>query len=242
MKKTILFLSLIILYSCNKTLDLSAVELGSKADQYNLENNKNLDHNNLKGHYEWKTKNGKNTLISIDNGETITNYHEINKIKNQFNYSGIPTDSTWDVKIVVYQGKIAEVNARFAKNNAFLFLEKILRKLGTPSKIRFDTTTINDKSDKDIYLKLQKIFPKETKLNKSEIYIEEDLTYPRDILWDKDKVLYIINIIIDGKYFSVNYRPLTKKACKDRVLYPAPLEEEKNNNPFYEYFEILSVY
>jgi hypothetical protein len=237
MKKTILFLALIILYSCNNTLDLSTVELGNKADQYDLESNKNLEHNTLKGHYEWKKSADKNTLITVDNGEIITNYHEINKIKNQFNYSGIPTDSTWDVKIVVYKGEIAEVNARFAKENTFLFLGKILKKLGNPSKVNFDTATINNKSDREIYLKLHKFFPKETKLYKPEGIVGEDFTYPRDIIWDKDKVLYIVNIIMYSENFSVNYRPMTKKACKDRVLYPAPLPEQKDNIPFYEYLK-----
>jgi len=237
MKKTIVFLSFILLYSCSKPLDLSTLELGSDAKQYDLENNKNLEKNILKGHYEWK-KNDKKTLITVDNGEIVTNYHEINKLKNQINYLGIPTDSTWDVKIVVYKGEIAEINARFLQENAFTFIEKILKKLGQPSKINFSTETLDHKIEQDIYLKLKKCFPKDTKLEKLPEYANNRLTYPRDMLWNKNKTLYILNIILDNHgVFSVNYRPMTKKACQDRVLYPAPLKEQKDNIPFYEYLK-----
>ncbi|WP_192502029.1 hypothetical protein [Flavobacterium sp. PL002] len=238
MKKIIVLLSFILLCSCNKTLDLSTLELGSNAKKHELESNKNLESEILKGHYEWKNINEKRTLITVDKGEEVTNYHEINKVKNQFNYSGIPTDSTWDVKIVVYKGEITEINARFAQENAFIFIEKILKKLGHPSKISFDTTILDSQIEKDIYLKLKKYFPKDTKRSKLPEYVDYQLKYPRDMLWDKDKVLYIVNIILDNRgNVSVNYRPMTKKACKDRVLYPAPLNEEKDRIPFYEYLK-----
>lgn len=238
MRKIIFFLSFILFCSCSKPLDLSTLELGKDAKQYDLKNNKNLEIEILKGHYEWKNINGKTALTTVDKGEEVTNYHEINKIKNQFNYSGIPTDSTWNVKIVVYKEEITEINARFSEENAFMFIEKILKKLGHPSKISFDTQTFDTKIEKDIYLQLKKYFPNDTKRVKLPEYVDHQLTYPRDMLWNKDKVIYIVNVILDNNgNFSVNYRPMTKKACQDRVLYPAPIKEEKDRIPFYEYLK-----
>lgn len=233
MKKIIIFLFLIILYSCNKTLDLSTVALGNNPQLYDLENNQNLEKNVLKGHYGWKNIDGKNTLTTVDNGEVVTNYHEINKIKNQFNYAGVQTDSTWDVKIVVYKDEIAEVNAIFSNENSFKFIEKLLKNLGEPTKIYNEKTGFDEHRDQNIYSNFKKYFPKNTNLEKDSIYVDKQLTYPRNILWDKEKSITILGIYLDNDKIRLDYKTMLKKAYFDRVLYPVPTQ----NSPFYEYLK-----
>ena len=233
MKKIIICLLLLTtITSCNKTLDLSTLDIGSEAELYNLESNKNLESNILKGHYEWKNVNGKNTLVSINNGEEVTNYHEINDVKNQFNYGEIPTDSTWDSKIVVYKDKIAEVNATFSNENAFKLIETVLKKLGKPAKIVTDITGFNENMDEKIYSNFKKAFPLETKLQKDSASVDKQLTYPRNILWDKQNDITIIGIYLnnDGT-IRLEYKIMSKQAYFEGVLYPPALAE----NPFYEH-------
>jgi hypothetical protein len=228
------FSIMILLPGCNNVLDISTLELGSNAQQYDLENNKNLEKNILKGHYEWKNVGEKKTLTTVDNGEKIINYYEINKFKNQFNYSGVPTDSTWDVKIVVYNDEIAEINVTFSKENSFQFIETILKKLGNPSEISCDITHLNKNIDKKIYYNFKKYFPKDTELKKDSSYVDKKLTYPRSVLWDKEKSIIILSIFLenDGELRLV-YSALSKKPFFERVLYPAPQKEA----PFYEYLK-----
>lgn len=232
MKKTIILLFLLTITSCNKALDLSTLDLGGDAKQYNLENNKNLDKTILKGHYEWKKIDGKNALTTIDNGEKVTKYLEINNVKNQFNYIEIPTDSTWDSKIVVYKDKIAEVNAKFSNKNAFKLIETVLKKLGKPSKIVTDITGFNENMDEKIYSNFKKFFPLETKLQNDSSYVDKQLTYPRNILWDKKNDIAIVGIELynDGK-LRLEFRIMSKQAYFDGVLYPPALPQ----SPFYEY-------
>jgi hypothetical protein len=231
MKRVLFFLLALMLLGCNKSLDLSTVELGSDANKYDLDSNESLEKNIQKGHYEWKKVDGNNTVITVDNGEKTVNYYEIGRLKNQFNYAGIPTDSTWDTKIVVYKGIIAEVNATIAKDKAFLFIENILKKLGTPSSIIDDSKSLKENIAKISYNKFHEFFPKNTKLVKGNLY---ELTYPSAMIWNKSEVLYILNFMLDTNGdVTITYRPMTKKACKDRVLYPAPQKE----SPFYEYLK-----
>ena len=233
MKKIIFFLFVITAFSCNKTIDLSKLELGSNSQQYNLDKNKNLEKNILKGHSEWKNIDGKITLTTIDNGEIVTNYHEINKVKNQFNYSGIQTDSTWDSKIVVYKDEIAEVNAVFSNDNSFKIIQILLKKLGEPTKIYNETTGFDNNRNQSIYSNFKKFFPKNTSLEKDSIYVDKQLTYPRNILWNKEKTITILGVYLDNDKIRLDYKTMSKKAYFDRVLYPAPTE----NTPFYEYLK-----
>jgi hypothetical protein len=234
MKKTFAFLFLIILCSCSKTLDLSTLVLGSNAEQYDLEHNQNLEKNALKGHYEWKDIDGKKTLTTVDNGEIVTNYHEVNKIKNQFNYLGIPTDSTWDVKIVVYKDKIAEVNATFSNENSFKLIEKLLKNLGEPTKIYNETTGFGEHRNQNIYSNFKKYFPKSTNLEKDSIYVDKQLTHPINVLWDKENNITTIGIYLDSDdKLRLVFGTMSKKAYFDRVLYPVATE----NSPFYDYLK-----
>jgi hypothetical protein len=234
MRKIIVFLSLALLCSCSKPLDLATLELGSDAKQYNLENNQYLETNSLKGHYEWKDIHGKKTLTTVDNGEIVTNYHEINKIKNQFNYQGVSTDSTWDVKIVVYKNKIAEVNATFSNENSFKLIENLLKKLGEPTQISKDKTDFGEHRNQNIYSNFKKYFPKNTNLEKDSINVDKQLTHPREILWDKKNSITTIGIYLDNDdKIRLVFANMSKKAYFDRVLYPAPTE----NSPFYDYLK-----
>lgn len=234
MRKIIVFLSLVLLCSCSKPLDLATLEPGNDAKQYNLENNQYLEANSLKGHYEWKDIHGKKTLITVNNGEIVTNYHEINKIKNQFHYRGVPTDSTWDVKIVIYKNKIAEVNATFSNENSFKLIENLLKTLGEPTKINNDKTDFGNHRNKNIYSNFKKYFPKNTNLEKDSINVDKQLTHPREVLWDKKNSITTIGIYLgnDDKIRLV-FANMSKKAYFDRVLYPAPTE----NSPFYDYLK-----
>lgn len=173
-------------------------------------------------------------IITVNNGEIVTNYHEINKIKNQFHYRGVPTDSTWDVKIVIYKNKIAEVNATFSNENSFKLIENLLKTLGEPTKINNDKTDFGNHRNKNIYSNFKKYFPKNTNLEKDSINVDKQLTHPREVLWDKKNSITTIGIYLgnDDKIRLV-FANMSKKAYFDRVLYPAPTE----NSPFYDYLK-----
>lgn len=234
MKKKFAFLSLVILCSCNKTLDLSTLILGSNAEKYNLDNNQNLEKYVLKGHYEWKNINGKKTCVTVDNGEIVTNYSQINDVKSEFSYFEIPTDSAWDVKIIVYKDKIAEVDATFSNENSFKFIEQLLKNLGEPTKIYNEKIAFGGHRNQNIYSNFKKYFPKNTNLEKDSGYVDKQLTYPRNVLWDKKNHITIIETYLDNDdKLRFIFRAMTKKAYEDRVLSPSPTK----NNPFYKYLK-----
>lgn len=234
MRKIIAFLSLVILCSCNKNLDLSALILGSNADQYDLGNNQNLEKYVLKGHYEWKKVNGKQTPVTVDNGEIVTNYSQINEVKTEFNYFGISTDSTWDVKVIVYKNKVAEISATFSNENSFKFIEQLLKNLGEPTKIYTEKTGFGEHRNRNIYSNFKKYFPKNTNLEKDSSFVDKQLTHPRNILWNKKNNLTIIEVYLDNDdNLRFVFRTMAKEAYLDRVLSASPTKY----NPFYEYLK-----
>lgn len=233
MKQVIIFLFAVILYSCNKTVDLSTVEVGGDAQQYDLDSNKNLQQHTLQGYYGWQNINDKLVLTFVKKGEKTNNYLEINKLKNQFNYSGFPTDSTWDIKIVVYEGKIAEINATFSKESAFQVAESLIKKLGKPTFVNNETRNYDDKIDRSFYPNFKKYFPNDTDLKIDSLDYYKQFTHPRDVLWDNEKTITILGFYLDYENLRVEFKSMSRKAFFDNVLYPPPTEK----NPFYEYFK-----
>ncbi|PQL92361.1 hypothetical protein [Apibacter adventoris] len=216
-----LFLTLI---SCNKSLDLSTIELGETAEKFDLNQYKILQKREYKGYYIVDTINGKADISMRDNGILTTEYFldtDESTIKKNFahklNYAGIPIDSSWGTKIIVYKNKIASLNIIAKEKYALDFADKLLRKLGKPTEIVSANQNIDKHKDSIVFNLFHKVFPAKTYwINKE----TQELSFPNIIIWNKGNKLHVLTLTLDYNGTIRNmYFPITQEAYHDHVVF-----------------------
>jgi hypothetical protein len=225
MKRILFFLLALILIGCNKSLDLSTVELGSDANKYELDKYTLLSKSQQKGHYEVQHKRDDASLVLKDNvsgvslvlkdnGERVTNYVFIgDPITKQFNYDGIMIDPNSGVSLSVYEDKIAYMDLTVDYKSKFKLFDLLKNKLGEPIEI-----VNNERLLTDIDLDMQKLFleklPKETKVDKE----NGILSYPERLFWIKDNIFYKLELNPSGKSIESSLTIISKRAFMDKII------------------------
>ena len=216
MKKTFAFLSLIILCSCSKTLDLSTIDFDKPANLYSLEKLKTYRTDKQKGHYEIKDLKDKVSLVLKDDGERVTNYIFMDEATSQINFYGLNIDPVLGAKVVDYNNEIGFISANIIYKKTPELINYLNKKLGKPTDIIY-SERLEEILDLGASKILFQTLPQYTKKQKNDLG-NDVINYPQHIIWNKKNVIY--QLTLEPLNNSVNnvIKIISKKAFKDRVI------------------------
>jgi hypothetical protein len=216
MKKTIFFMSILILCSCSKTLDLSTIDFDNPSNSYPLKELNPYRKENQKGHYEIKEDKDEVSLVLKDNGERVTNYIFMDETTSQINFSGLKIDTVLGANVVDYNEKIGFISATIVSKQTPELINYLNKELGKPTEIIY-----NERSEEILDLGASKILlqtlPQFTKKQKDDLG-NDVINYPQHIIWDKKDVIYQLTLEPINNSVSNVIKIISKKAFKDKII------------------------
>lgn len=215
MKKSLIFLLVVVLCSCNsQSLDLSKIEFDKSSGSYHLEELKTYRKEEQKGHYEVQHNDGTVLLILKDDGEIVSNYIFMEKPNTEkLNYAGIMIDPNIGASLSVYEDKIAYINMTVDHKSKFKLFDLLKNKLGSPTEFvnkGRSLSMFDSEIKKEILLK----FPEIAKIDEE----NGELSFPKIIVWVKDNLFYQFTLNPVGNSVESSLVIISKKALKDRII------------------------
>lgn len=219
MKKLLNLLILLMVISCTKkSLDLSKIAIGDDAENINLNIFRPTKTMQQFGHFELVQNGNELTLGLVDSGEKVTTYYFVNENVGDLNYLGYPVDSVLGAKIIVYNGKVEYIGSEFVQSSNDNLLGAIIENLGTPTEV-IKNNILKETIDLDAYQILKSELSSYI-IEKMEIEgSPSEIIYPQWMVWDKDNILYVLDIDPLNNYVNIGLHIMSKKALKDKVIF-----------------------
>jgi len=208
-------LSISIMSCSSQPLDISKFDFNQPAKNY-LKNINVERIDTIKGH---KYFNVKSQLVTEGNEISVHYYFTKPNEEKQIVYDNLKLESGSEGKIVEYENSISYLRFAFEPDRSFELREKLIKNLGKPTEVIFETIGYNNKM---AFINLiTKQIPLEIKSITNE-FGDRYFIYPLCTVWVNHNYIYQFTFIDKVNKIGNNLEVYSKKFFNDKILFPSP--------------------